>query len=318
MQLFYTEYCILLNEFTKFLKFIQGKFNIINSVQYLMNKNIYRYLFLNLDKFHPNFCPNDNRINRISDGILGILIIQMFCLSTFYSVYFMYDPQGIIFIGALIPKNIFIVPLAILSFLFHSYVGSILCINAALLAGKCTVYIVYIHLLLNKELRLGRCCYKTCDNLREAKNIRLVYRSLQILHQHCLLYCPFGIYLAIFNFGFIATTVYITFALAGYWKLLSGYARTLLILGDLFVIAYWIFILQVGCLLFDGSKKVLMSWKIHDWGLKEQNKLMSKFCRSCTPILLCYGSSFVVGKLSILRYFRVITRGTIRALLTTR
>lgn len=252
------------------------------------------------------------------DCSLVILVVLTGGLWFFYLLYYFYDPQSVIFVGALIPLKFFSFPVAFVAFIFHCYVWTVICTGIVLIVGVCTTYIVYITLLLNKELRLGRKKYKTNNKLRIASNLRTVYRSLQILHQYILLNCHLGLYLVYLNWFLVFVPVYVTFVLIAYWKNLGVYVKVPLLVGDILAIGYWTFILQVGCFLYIGSNKVLRSWRMNDWGFVEHNKYMHKFNRSCTPILLCYGRQFVIGRKSIITYYRGITRGTFRALLTTR
>ncbi len=91
-----------------------------------------------------------------------------------------------------------------------------------------------------------------------------------------------------------------------------------MIIGDLLVMGYWTFFLEIGCLFYVGGSKTLESWKRHNWGFQEQNRLMKRFCRSCKLIFFSYGRQFVVGKLSVLNYYKGVERGIFRSLLTVR
>ncbi|CAL8120990.1 unnamed protein product [Orchesella dallaii] len=42
------------------------------------------------------------------------------------------------------------------------------------------------------------------------------------------------------------------------------------------------------------GQEVLYSWKFHDWGSSQNNKVMSKFRKSCKPIVVNYGNTYVI------------------------
>jgi len=77
-------------------------------------------------------------------------------------------------------------------------------------------------------------------------------------------------------------------------------------------------VLEFGRFLFCRGTKVIKSWKVDEKNYQGESKVMKKFARSCKPIVLSYGKQFVVGRVSVLVFFRGIVRGTFRALLATK
>lgn len=63
--------------------------------------------------------------------------------------------------------------------------------------------------------------------------------------------------------------------------------------------------------------KALDSWKYHQWSNSYQKRLSGKFQKSCKPMQLSYGKTYVITRLTIcvLKYLRGLCRGILKALL---
>ncbi len=77
----------------------------------------------------------------------------------------------------------------------------------------------------------------------------------------------------------------------------------------------WGLVLTMGGYLHSNGLKILNSWKQSRWMSSLEIKVMTRFARSCTPIMICYGKVFVVRKVSLMVFVRGLSRGLVRALL---
>ncbi len=238
-----------------------------------------------------------------------------FLLFIFMGVYNFYDCRGLIFLGSIIPEKYFNRLTSLPMCLFHFYVGTSILSSTACLIGCLNMYAFYLYFLIAQELRLGRLKYVTCFLFRQPINLRFYFRTFQILHQHLMLNSHAGLYLLFVNAISMTTGIYFTFVLIRYWKVLNLITKIPMIIGDFLVLGYWSIFLQIGCMFYVGGSKTFASWKKHIWRLEEQNRVMKKFIPSCQLILFAHGKDFVIGKLSVMNYYRGVERGTFRALL---
>lgn len=64
------------------------------------------------------------------------------------------------------------------------------------------------------------------------------------------------------------------------------------------------------------GERVLMSWKLNQWKNKEETRFMSKFSKSCKPIMIHCGKAYIVRRLTVLKYIRGLMKGIFRTMLT--
>lgn len=249
---------------------------------------------------------------------LILINLGSFLLFVFCALVLLYNPRGVIFLGGLISEKYSNVFLTILATWFHTYILAVLCSNIAALGGPIVMYAYYLYFMISQEIRLGRKCYVANDKLRNSDNLRITYRSLQILNQQALVNCPLGTYLVLLNGFFMLAAIYISFVLIRYWEMLQFISKAPMVIAEFWAIGYWTIILQIGCMFFVDGNKTLNSWKRHNWGCERENRLMKKFRQSCKPILLSFGSQFVIGRMSVLNYYQGVLRGTFRVLLATK
>lgn len=163
------------------------------------------------------------------------------------------------------------------------------------------------------ELRLSRRKYKTPATLREPEHLIMAYRRIQVLQQYVTLFTGPLIFptqavltkLVIFcSYMFIKhhhDTKIVSLALLLCWGTIS--------------VLFWSGVLFMGgCLHFYGVK-VLLSWKYYPWPNRYTKRLMGKFRKSCQPLQINYGRTYVIKKLSVPKFIRSLSVGILRVLL---
>lgn len=251
----------------------------------------------------------------ILDAFIAIyLLSSMLCVSL-CCILAVLKPRGFIFVGQLIPKKYYYLPVSIVLVSYHIYLMTAVALNALVLGCATIVYCFYVAMVTN-ELRHGRRKYESEDSLRTFRNTMHVYRCLQLFHANVI--CLFGPYLAVFNAIFMAATIFVSFVLMRYWEVLGPLTKTCLLLINFILLIFYLTILELGCIFCVGGIKMFRSWKKVQWSQNRlEKKKMKAFQRSCRPILLCWGTHFVIGRQSIIVYGKGVVRGTFRALLTT-
>lgn len=268
----------------------------------------------------PTFNPNEPRgVLLLMELALYGFIVLCFLLCVLCISYVIYDSQGVIFLGGYIPNAYFFLPVRLAVIIFHAYMYVMIFSGIASMGGILIAYMFYMFLLISRELRISSGIkHLSLGTFRSSQNVRTFYRAIQIVQHQILYTCNFGVYILLINAVCMKTGIYFTFTLLRYWGRLKLVTKAPMVIGDLMCVGYWVFLLQMGCLFYVGCKKTLISWQRHNWGFMEQIKLMRRFHRSCRPIVFSYGSQFVMGRKSVLKFFRGVSRGTCRALLATK
>lgn len=264
----------------------------------------------------PHVNPNKNAANWLIEVLCAVLFSAVFFVNVFLLIFLLVKIRGPLSVAQLIPTKYFYWPIAVFIFLTHGYIITVLMMNLAICGSIILVYLFYVSLFVKKELEMGRAKYKSNDSLRSISNMMHVYRSFQVLQTCAMSFM--GIFLVMCNAVFMMCALYANFILIRHWHSLQPMTKATFGLGSPVLIGFWGFILDLGRVFSDGSRKVLLSWKTYNWGNATDAKLMSKFRKSCKPIRVSYGSQFVVGKTSVLRFLKGVVRGTLRALLTTK
>lgn len=267
-------------------------------------------------KYMPSFDPERSRFNKILEALICIKLFVLLIIYAFILVFIWVKPRGPVTFGELVPPKHFYWWVHVLIFIFHFHIVTLLMINVVSVGACVLIYLTYFAYFLPKELCLNKSKYKTLCKLRNIENIIHIYRSFQVLHVNVMY--VLGIALLSCNAIFMSTVMLANFFLATYWNSFGLLIKLPLLLGSPTLTAFWAVLLDIGRRIGRGTTKVLISWKVHAWKSKHDRKLMSKFRKSCKPIMLCYGMQFVVGRTSVLKFFKGVVRGTMRALLAAR
>lgn len=225
-----------------------------------------------------------------------------------------FKPRGIIFLGQLVPEEYFYFPVAMIVFMYHSFIMIAVCGSGIILGNGALAYCFYIT-IVTRELQLGRKTYHSLDILRTSWETAHVYRRMQIVHRHVI--AVIGPFLVVLNAFMMMSPIYVNFVVMRYWDILEPLTKVALFGISLTFVTFYITLLELGCTFYIGGIKMLRSWQGFKWSESRiVNLEMKRFQRSCKPITLCWGNHFIIGKHSIFIYGRGVVRGTFRALLT--
>lgn len=318
-RLYEHDLCLLMNGCCSFFRYIHGKSGIIGDKYVFRNsENDFKTkIFFNVSaEYMPNLNPDKNHHNVVLEGCLTVFGTACFLSNAFCISFLIYDPRGVIFLGELIPEKYFYLSVKLMVILYHSYLLLVVHMSILLIGGAALVYAFYTVPIYVRELRLGQRKYFTLPSLRTPENVRHVYRTLQVLQANIL--AVFGVFLVLNNAQCMITSLYANFVLIRYWSALETMSKGQLCTWSVLVTGYWCVILEIGRFFFERGTKVQGSWRGDKWGSRFENLQMKKFRLSCKPILLRYGTQFVIRRANVLVFMRGITRGTFRALLATK
>lgn len=262
----------------------------------------------------PDFVPDSSKINKIHDSASRLITFVMTIFTFALCIFTVFDQSGIINISALFPLP-FMIQLLLLLIILYGI--CCLTISCTIVLWFILLYGYYVVLFYSNELHLNRDRYRTESRLRkDPKTLRQVYRAFQVLHQNALYL--FGPYIIAANAAFMVSMIYLNFVLIRYWTQMSIQTKAPLVMGEFLDFSIWTGVIVMGIFLSSKGSKVLNSWNGNKWSSPIENETMKRFRRSCKPLVLCYGTQFVVGKSSLFVFYRSVIRGTCRALLTTR
>lgn len=242
----------------------------------------------------------------------------IFCFSTLVGIinasYYIYYPCSSNLFGSLFPKStpksvLFVVNLPQIIDGFISYISISIVSTVVFYFGILMIPIVV------SEFTLGHAQthYIADSSFREYNRLILEYRSLSIMF--IAINQVFGRFLFP-----LQTCVTILFVACSYVLIRhrEQMTQTEIILLGLWInsaLFGWSLILMLGGYVYSNGQKCLGSWKRHSWKSDVEQKLMKQFVKSCQPIRICFGTMFVIRRVTVMIYIRGLNRGLIRALL---
>lgn len=264
----------------------------------------------------PNYHPNKALDSLVLELGLVLSSSALGIMTLITCVYFYLEPLTTCLIGSAIPENFFFPPFRIfMVYLFPHYLSLAMLAIINTNGASLVIYGALFTPFIVRELCLDRRKnYKTSERLRRPLHLLLTFRSAQILQIRFLQAFQYIIVPSqtiVMQIVFLSTFMLIkhndkvstaTSAMLGSWSLCSA--------------ATWCTFLSMGGYLHWYGRKTLMSWKYHQWASSVQKKHMSKFRRSCRPLTINMGRTYVITRLTVLKFMRGLSRGVFRTLLT--
>lgn len=254
-------------------------------------------------------------MNWILDTLTVLLCIGFIISGIFFSLFcILYSREGIL-LGGLIPEHYYrFFPWGLLITLFHVPIIIQMTFSWALIVVVSITFLFYVTLILTQELCLEKKEYRSVGDLRQAGNLALTYRTLQLLMTIAMEFM--GRFLVIFHCATTIIPIYANFVLIRYWEDMDFVGKGLVFMFAALAIFSWIIVLQFGKYLFIRGENTLCSWKGAQFGSKREGKIMGRFRKSCRRIVLCHGNTLVLARITQFKYVKGVVRGTFRSLLT--
>lgn len=275
--------------------------------------------FIYLEKYLPKFNPNSSKLSYFVE--CSIVIIGLaFALMVFINcILILKHPASPNLIGSvLINQSYPSLIIYLVCYIQPCYLILLMHLHLCTIACAMFLYGVLIVPFIILEFRVGRnpSSYYACHDLRKPPLLWISWRTVQILQLKINdLLCPL---LVPTQFLFGKMVVLITFMLFKYGSSLPPSKRIIWILWATMGCIFWSLILLMGGYIHLYGKKILNSWKYHKWNnlTKVQKKCMSKFRKSCYPWSVSHGKTYVIKRLTVLKFIRGTIAGIFRALLT--
>lgn len=263
----------------------------------------------------PDFNASQDKSNKLLDILVLLLITAILSGGFLLTVLCWYEPRALIFLGDLMPQKYYCYfPWGATVALFHTYLIVPIIFNTAFTSATFLVLLYYNVLIFTSELCLGRKQYRTIDLFRNCNNIPIAYRSLQILYAQ--FEGPLGQLIVILHLIFSVLPMYGFFVLICYRNDVNAVAFYILLIGSTTFICFWTFVLQLGNYLCVNGAKSMRSWGLLKGLTASESKIMSRFRRSCQPILIGYGRTIKLQRITPFTYIKGNIRGIMRLVLT--
>jgi len=165
---------------------------------------------------------------------------------------------------------------------------------------------------MQSEFRPNQPRYLTSSKLRQGYTIAKEYRKFELVNRYGMDLLGKGI--LFFQVILSKVIVLCNYQLIMEW----GDFDAIQIVGAFYGTIMWIFVLETGGMYFCRSKECIKSWKFLPCKVSDEKKFLSKFRKSCRPISVGTKDIFRIKRLTVLKFIRAITRGTLRTVLIRR
>ncbi|CAL8085918.1 unnamed protein product [Orchesella dallaii] len=272
----------------------------------------------NVGIFAENYMPDlDHRTARSMKALeflIWYIIISMTASGFLMSLMSIVVPSTPILPTCLIPPDVkFGIILKMILLPFQMFVPLVVNGSLSLTMIVIVVYTATVVPFFTNELRIGMGQYKTKNSLRTPKNLMVTFRSFQLLHQTAM--SCFGVFIVPCQTTFSNMILFSNFMFIRHRAEMQPETNCLLIGWSTICLLFWMLVLELGGRLHLRGREVLKSWKLHDFGDKSVNRCMSRFRTSCRPLAIQFGRTYVIRRLSVLKFIRGLTVGTFRLLL---
>jgi hypothetical protein len=112
--------------------------------------------------------------------------------------------------------------------------------------------------------------------------------------------------------------VFCQYSLIKQWNTLDSASKGMLGMAAITLLVFWVGVLETAGRFHKLSRSSIKSWKKEGKmsGSKYERKVIGRFCKSCKPLSMGLEGTFVIKRLSAIKFLRAVIKGTFRALVT--
>ncbi|CAL8125323.1 unnamed protein product [Orchesella dallaii] len=281
-------------------------FSVINSLLILLRHINNVYL--------PNFDPNESKYSYLLEFVFLIIGGGVGLLALANLVVIILLPNSSSQLGSVLPSNTPSLIRFIVTYVYPCHCLIIIHVALYIIACVGFLYGVIVVPFVIFEFHVDRKKYLTLEELRKPYTLMKAFRMMQVM-QDKLMHLV-GIFLVPTQSFFGNLIVFCSYMIIKY-----RHEMNIATVGMMFVWSFmgfvsWGWILLVGGYLHLYRSRVLTSWKYHQWRTPQERRIMSKFRKSCKPIMIHYGKTYTIRRVSVLKFIRGFTKGILDALLT--
>lgn len=231
----------------------------------------------------------------------------------------MKHPKQPNFMGSMLPDDgcPMLVNILIL-YILPCYCIAFMYCNLLCYAGIFFIYGVLVVPFVLFEFRVGRKPgkYFAVPNLRKPPTLQIAWRTVQVLQLN--INNMLGVFLVPTHTFFGDFCVLSTYILFKHHKMMATSTKVMLVIWAGLSSFFWCLVLLMGGYIHMFGIKVLTSWKYYKWSeiTAREKRILSRFGKSCVPLSIAYGKTFVIRRLTVLKFIRGLVKGIFRTLLT--
>lgn len=264
----------------------------------------------------PFYDPNRELQSKLFDIMLLFSMMSGFGLLSLTFIYFYLFPFSCVQFGSVVPNTTVPVLIPFRFFLIYVYPHYITVSHAAMGSIFLTAVIIYGVLVvpfLAKELCLDRKEYKCLAVIRQPPKLIQMYRASQLLQLNALDVYQYPIIVS--QALVMDLTMFACVMIIGFGNQMALSSKMMLLSWAFITCSVWTGVLMMGGYMHWNGGKVLKSWKYNQWSSKADKRLMSKFRKSCKPLMFHCGKYYAIRRLSVLKFLRGISKGIFKSLL---
>ncbi|OXA53672.1 hypothetical protein Fcan01_10180 [Folsomia candida] len=156
--------------------------------------------------------------------------------------------------------------------------------------------------------------HEAIEEVRQPGNIMREYSCLNLINMEVME--TMGLLLLYIHSTYGQFCLFCNFVSIKKWDSLTYFTKVMLISWSVNGQLVWGLILETFGRMDMEAKKVPKSWKLIKSGEKIERKILSKFRKSMRPLTFGEEGVFTMKRMTVLKFFRGIIKGTFRALLT--
>lgn len=263
----------------------------------------------------PNYDPNQSLSSYIFDFMLASsLCFLAFALGANFAVTFAM-PRAPFFPCSVLPNSSPLFIIGLVCYLLPNIGIVVVFFGYAQMCILTFIYAMLLFRFILPEFCVNRKSYFSINKLRSPSCLLHEWRLVQILQQQ--INGLVGPGLVPLHSLISKLIVYSLYMMIRRDNQMSFAVKLLTKVIAFMSVTFWESVLFLGGMVHLYGRKILQSWKYNKWHSlsKLEKKILSKFRKSCCPISISFGRTYVIRRMSVLKFFRQISAGLLRSLL---
>ncbi|CAL8121196.1 unnamed protein product [Orchesella dallaii] len=233
--------------------------------------------------FNRNLPKTQEKLSKRLEKLVTIFSTCLIGTGFVVSLIAIISPKAPMMLGNVIPEKHFILPLRILVTIHTIHVLLVSYINMSINGSFVLSYSMAMKSFISQAFHPTS--LKPCQ-------IMQLFRTAQVLQ--CWFLDALGFCLIPVHFVATNLVVFCNYVLIRHHQDLKPSACLIMLLWSLLGGGFWSMVLEMGGYTHVQSKKTMNEWKLHDWGSKFDNRMMSKFRYIFISLFLQFLAIFIL------------------------
>jgi hypothetical protein len=169
---------------------------------------------------------------------------------------------------------------------------------------------------VSKSLNTPGTEFEILSELKSSGFDSVSIRSFQLLHKS--VFGAIGFALIPLHFICGQFVVFCQYSLITGWSGLDSVSKGMLGINGTALLMFWVGVLETAGRFHKLSRSSIKRWKKEGKmsESKYERKFIGRFCKSCKPLSMGLEGTFVIKRLSAMKFLRAVIKGTFRAVVT--